>query len=138
MSQTPARVSFTYDVYVEGIYAGTFTTYVIPDRNQSVESNIVPDADDLEFDGDFVSLPTPPSSPWNIGGSLTEADLDGIDPEEFFNTPLTQPAPWLPVQNLFAQDEILPTQVLSDSDREDPEILFKDTTGDINLSDLFE
>lgn len=132
MSQIPARVSFTYDVYVEGVYAGTFTTYVIPDREQSVESNIVPDADDLDFD----PTPTPPSSPWNIGGPLTEADLENIDPEEFVNT---QPAPWLPVQNLFAPDEdLLPTQILSDSDREEPEIIFKDFIGDINISDLYE
>lgn len=139
MSQTPATRSFTYDVYIEGIYFGTYTTYLIPDRDQHVDSNIVPVAEDLEFGVDEISLPTPPDSPTrDPNGPLTEADLDGLDPEDFFNTPLTQPAPWLPVQSLFAPDEILPTQILSGSDTEpETEILFTDTTGDLNLSDLY-
>jgi len=139
MSQTP-RPSFCFDVYIGEEYHSSYSVYMVPDRNQNQPAYEFV-AEDFEVDPEesFYSpeIQHSPDQHWSLG--LTRADLEQIDEEEFRNdtviVPLSGDQPWLPEQSLFAEEEILPTQILSDSE---PEILFKDTTGDINLSDLFE
>lgn len=122
MSQTPAPGSnldsFTYDVYVEGNYVGTWTTYLVPDRVQQQESNIIPDLD--EIDPGWV--------------------------DEDFNIPSYHtPRPWIPVPfvptgqpNLYADDSDLTTteEVSVDSDS-DPDFGQIDFSEEINLNDLY-
>lgn len=117
MSQTPAPLeSFTYDVYVEGNYVGTWTTYLVPDRDQHQESNIIPD--------------------------LEETDPGWVD-EEFSIPPSGQPRPWIPVPfvptgQLNAEDSDLTTteEVSVDSDS-DVDLTTIDFSEEINLNDLY-
>lgn len=118
MSQTPASPleSFTYDVYVEGNYVGTWTTYLVPDREQHQESNIIPDLEDAD-------------PGWVV--------------EDFVIPPSGQPRPWIPVPfqptgQLNADDSDLTTteEVSVDSDS-DVDLTTIDFSEEINLNDLY-
>lgn len=132
MSYTPASVSITgvqFEIFMDKVQLMVRALFVLENPEHFFD-----ESEPMTLNEQLFSPPESPNSPWQIN-SLTLEDIQHIDPEEFFNTP---PAPWQPVQHLFTDEDLLPTQELSDSSDLETEILFSDSTGDIDLTELFE